>query len=465
MLRKYQQFFASLVWLHDMVGLGVAFAIAHWLRFRVLASDLNALEAETPAFALTMLVAATFVFRALGLYHSHRLTSRLTEIFELAKGVGLSLLVTIAATYFLRDERYSRLTIVLFGALAFLILATTRATARTALATFRSHGFNSRKALVVGDGDAARLVVERFASHPEYGIRVDGVIVRDAWRVGAGVAGASVVGDYSQLAALVRERAVDQVYLALPLDQQTALPGLLEDLQSSTADVKVVPDYVQFMTLHGGIEDLGGMPVVALAHGPIHGWDAVAKRAFDLAFGAVIFVMVLPVLALTALAVKLSSPGPVFYVQERMGLDGRTFRIFKFRSMRVEEPGAACKRTDAADDRTTAVGRLIRKLSIDELPQVLNVLKGDMSLVGPRPDALRFIEEERLMHEIPGYNLRYKVKVGMTGLAQVEGVRGLAPVEKRVERDLYYIRHWSLWLDFKILVRTAFGGFLSKNAY
>jgi exopolysaccharide biosynthesis polyprenyl glycosylphosphotransferase len=211
------------------------------------------------------------------------------------------------------------------------------------------------------------------------------------------------------------------------------------------------------------VEDLDGMPVIALAHGPVHGWDAVAKRSFDLVFGALILLLAAPVMLVTALLVKLTSPGPLFYAQERMGLDGRTFRILKFRSMRIDAETRGAKWATVGDDRTTPVGRLLRKYSLDELPQFFNVLRGEMSLVGPRPERPVFIEEFK--RRIPRYNQRHKVKAGITGLAQVEGWRGSTSLEKRIERDLWYIENWSLWLDFKILLRTAVGGFLSKNAY
>jgi Undecaprenyl-phosphate glucose phosphotransferase len=262
---------------------------------------------------------------------------------------------------------------------------------------------------------------------------------------------------------VLSSRQVDQVYLALPLDQHGRMRQLMTALSVHTADVKVVPDLYQYMTLHGGVEEIDGMPVIALSHGPVHGWDAVAKRAFDLVFGSIIILFAGPVMLATAFAVKVTSKGPLFYAQVRTGLDGRPFKILKFRSMRIDAEVNGAKWATAGDDRTTPVGRFIRKYSLDELPQFINVLRGEMSLVGPRPERPVFIEDFK--RQIPRYNLRHKVKAGITGLAQVEGWRGSTSLEKRIERDLYYIEHWSLWLDFKILVRTAFGGFLSKNAY
>jgi Undecaprenyl-phosphate glucose phosphotransferase len=464
MLRKHAQFFASLLWAFDMALVTTAFATAWLLRVHVVPAPAWVRAGEPATMLAISLVTFTLVFRAGGLYHSHRLTSRRHEIFALFQATALSLLLVVAATYFWRDERFSRLTLLLFGALSFGLLASTRTVARRLLAHARRRGMNLRVALVLGTGMVARSVVDRLERRPEYGIKVRGLLARDAAEVGGEVGQARVIGTFGDLGRLLEGEMVDQVYLALPLEQQGETAGLLEALATHHADVKVVPDLYQYMTLHGGIEEVDGLPIIALRNGPVHGWDAVAKRAFDLFFGSLVLVVALPVMAATALGIKLTSPGPVFYTQERMGLDGRIFRMLKFRSMRVGSD-AVFRRTSAGDDRTTPIGRFIRRVSIDELPQIVNVLRGDMSLVGPRPDALRFIQEEQLLKQVPNYNLRHKVKAGMTGLAQVEGVRGLAPLEKRVERDLWYIQNWSLWLDFKILVRTALGGFLSKNAY
>lgn len=463
MIRKYSQFFASLVWLFDMVVVTGGFAGAWFLRFHDSRTPEVPSRQETLLTYLTCLAVFTVVFRWGGLYKSHRLTARLDETFRIFRAVLLSMLVIVTAMYFLREDRYSRLTIMLFGVLSFVLLASTRTVARNFLARLRRRGHNLRSALIVGSGDLACAVAERLESRTEYGIKVAGMLSRDPLKVGQKIAGVQVLGTYEDLEGIIGERHLDQVYLALPLDQHPRISELLAALTATPVDVKVVPDLYQYMTLHGGVEDIDGMPVVSLRHGPVHGWDAVAKRIFDLAFGAFITLLASPVMLVIAALVKLTSRGPVFYAQERMGLDGRTFKILKFRSMRVDAESAGAKWATASDNRTTAIGAFIRKYSLDELPQFINVMRGEMSLVGPRPERPVFIDQFKT--QIPDYHLRHKVKAGITGLAQVEGWRGSTSLEKRIERDIYYIEHWSLWLDFKILVRTAFGGFLSKNAY
>jgi Undecaprenyl-phosphate glucose phosphotransferase len=464
MLKKHHQFFESLLWLFDMSMVTMGFALAYALRFHALTPTKGMVPfRDTAAAWATSLVIFTLVFRAGELYQSYRLSSRASEIFRLFKATCLSMLLVVAATYFFREQRYSRLTLLFFGVFAFTLLASTRTVARNFLARMRRRGFNLRTALVVGAGELGQAVVERLEKHRELGIQPVGVLAHDRSLIGRGIGAVEVIGLYSEIEDVLAERQIDQVYIALPLDQHEEIRPLLAALATSTVDVKVVPDLYQFMTLHGGVEEIDGMPIVALRHGPVHGWDAVSKRVFDLVFGVLILVLTAPVMLVTALLVKLTSPGPVFYVQERMGLDGRTFRIFKFRSMRTDAEKSGARWASAGDARTTSVGAFIRRHSIDELPQVINVLRGEMSLVGPRPERPVFIEDFK--KQIPRYNLRHKVKAGMTGLAQVEGWRGSTSIEKRIERDIYYIEHWSLWLDFTILVRTMFGGFLSKNAY
>jgi len=462
MLRKHNQFFASLVWLFDMAVVAGAFALAFAVRFMAFHADLP-MPGETGRLVVMAVAIFSLVFRWSGLYRSHRIAGRLAETFAVFKATSLSLLLLVAATYYLRDDRYSRLTLLLFGAFAAAGLATTRSLARRLLSLVRRHGHNLRYALVVGAGDLGRAVVERLEHRPEYGIKVTGLLSRTPAKVGRTVADRPVVGVYEDLERVLSERTVDQIYFALPLDQHPRIHELLAACSTSTADVKVVPDLYQYMTLHGGVEEIDGMPVVALRNGPVHGWDAVAKRAFDLLFGCVALVAASPAMLASALLVKLTSPGPVVYAQERMGLDGRTFRILKFRSMRGDAESGGARWAKARDDRTTPVGAFLRRFSLDELPQLFNVLRGDMSLVGPRPERPVFIEDFK--RRIPNYTLRHKVKAGITGLAQVEGWRGQTSLEKRIERDLYYIENWSIWLDMKILVRTALGGFLSRNAY
>jgi Undecaprenyl-phosphate glucose phosphotransferase len=253
------------------------------------------------------------------------------------------------------------------------------------------------------------------------------------------------------------------VLVALPMEQLGALKTIMATLSQETVDVRVVPDLYQYMTLCGGIDEFAGLPLINLQATSLVGWNLVIKRLFDMSLALTGMILISPLLVLVALAVRLSGRGPVFYTQERVGMDGRTFKMYKFRTMRVDAEADGAKMTVEGDPRRTAIGTVLRTLSLDELPQLWNVVRGDMSLVGPRPEQPGFVEDFK--REIPRYALRHKIKAGMTGWAQVNGMRGNTSIEKRIEMDLYYIENWSMTLDFKILARTVFGGFLSRNAY
>jgi Undecaprenyl-phosphate glucose phosphotransferase len=272
-----------------------------------------------------------------------------------------------------------------------------------------------------------------------------------------------VIGTLRELRDVLARQQVDQVLVALPSRCFHRLPRIMEICADTTVDVKLVPDVYQYATLFGGLEEFGGLPIVNLQSVGVMGINALAKRAFDLILSTLFLVLLSPLMLLVAALVKLSSPGPVLYRQERVGLDGKPFWMLKFRTMRDSAEEEGPRFAEPADPRVTRLGALLRRSSIDELPQLFNVLVGDMSLVGPRPERPVFIDNFR--RHIPRYQLRHMVKSGMTGWAQIHGLRGQTSIEKRVEYDLYYIEHWSLLLDLRILARTLAGGFLSRNAY
>ena len=263
---------------------------------------------------------------------------------------------------------------------------------------------------------------------------------------------------------IVRSARVDQVFIALPLEAQGTMEKILRELGNEMVDINVVPDLYQYAILRGSVEEFEGLPIITLSGSPMYGWNSVMKRAFDLCIGGSTLLLALPVLVLIACFVKLTSRGPVFYVQERMGFDGTVFRMVKFRTMRdgaERDTGAVWAQEN--DPRCTPFGAFLRRTSLDELPQLWNVCKGDMSLVGPRPERPILIEEFR--QSIPRYMLRHRVKAGMTGWAQVHGWRGNTSLRKRVQYDLYYITHWNPRLDIRIMWMTLFHGLFHRNAY
>jgi Undecaprenyl-phosphate glucose phosphotransferase len=466
---RFQRFYTSMKVASDVLVLALAFGCAYFTRFYgpvaqwapPLEGALPSAEETLVSFVLVLLV-FPLTFSQSRLYLTNRSRTHLGEVFAIFQATITATMILVAVTYFTR-ERYSRLTLAIFVGYAFTLISLTRVIFRQVLAEVRRRGYNLKSILVIGAGDLGRRTVETIHGHLELGFRVVGILTRKKEKLGTEIAGAPVVGLVDEVDRILDARRVDQVIIAMPIEDQPLVKQLMEQLALRTVDVKIVPDLYQYITLCGGLEEFGGLPIISLQGAPLHGWNLVFKRSFDMLAAAVVLLLCAPVMALTALLVKLTSHGPVLYRQERMGMDGRTFHILKFRTMKLDAEVRGALMAADNDPRTTALGRWLRRLSLDELPQLLNVLRGDMSLVGPRPERPVFIEEFK--RQIPKYHLRHKVKAGITGWAQINGLRGQTSIQKRIEYDLYYIENWSLLLDMKILLRTALGGFLSKNAY
>lgn len=470
MLRRHHRFFQSLQVLRDAVLSVVAFGAAYLIRFYTdLFTGLTPHSLPSPREeSLAMLVMVLLVWPAVGwacgLYVSRRARSMVAEVFDVFRVTLAAFLVLVTLTYFLRDERYSRATLILWTFLCFGLISLARVTSRALLRGIRRQGFNLRHVLVVGVEALAQQVSQTIRRESALGMRVVGHIAADGdrHRVGAYVAGVPVVGTVSDLAGTLPGLGVDQVIVALPIDKLQSLKGIMDVLSQETVDVRLIPDVYQYVTLCGSVEEFSGLPIINLQATPLLGWNLVSKRIFDVLMAGVALVLSAPVMMLVAALTWLTSGAPVFFRQERVGMDGRRFMMYKFRTMRVDSEGDSTW-TVAEDPRRTQLGCWLRRTSLDELPQLFNVLLGDMSLVGPRPEQPRYIETFK--REIPRYALRHKIKAGMTGWAQVNGMRGNTSISKRIELDLYYIENWSLLLDVKILLRTIFGGFISPHAY
>jgi len=401
--------------------------------------------------------------QAMSLYRPQRQKTPFDEMFGVFKATLAAGLLLISLAYFLREARFSRGMLAVFTVLAFLGVSLERVFFKEVLQTLRRRGYNLRYILVIGAGRLARQVLEQIDLHRELGFRPVGCLSITKRRVGTSVGGVEVIGTVRDLRRVIGERGVDQVMVALPSRSAHNLPRIMEVCADTTVDVKVVPDVYQYATLFGGLEEFGGLPIVNLQSSGVLGINAIVKRAFDLVLATLVLALLSPLMLVTAMIVKATSRGPFLYRQERVGLDGRAFQMLKFRTMREGAEAGGPQFATAGDKRTTPVGSILRRSSLDELPQLWNVLLGDMSLVGPRPERQVFIDQFR--RRIPRYQLRHMVKSGMTGWAQIHGLRGDTSIQKRVEYDLYYIEHWSLLLDLRILARTVAFGFLSRNAY
>jgi len=462
---RSRQLFASGMFAVDAVLIAGSWLAAYWLRFHGLGlpTPLGVPPLSLYLWSAAVLTpTALLVLRTFRLYRSAR-TGRLG--FELLAVVQAMVVVAAIAgvgSFYARGE-LSRTVIAVFFACATTALVTVRVAARLLLRELRRRGHNLRHVIVVGTGEPARMLLKKIRRHDDFGFRVHGLVAADAADVGRTLYEVPVLGAVAELPRLVETHNAEIIYLALERREWEAEAEALSLLADSTAAVRLVPDLSQAFRLNASVEDFDGMPVVLVTESPEQGWNAVVKRAFDLACSGLGLVALSPLLALIAVLVKLDSRGTVFYTQERVDMNGRRFHMFKFRSMRADSGSAGAAWTVKDDPRRTVLGSTLRRLSLDELPQLWNVFTGDMSLVGPRPEQPRFVEEFR--GAIPRYMLRHHVKAGMTGWAQVNGLRGDTPLEDRIRYDLYYVQNWSLWFDVRILFLTVARVFRDASAY
>jgi Undecaprenyl-phosphate glucose phosphotransferase len=463
MLARHRQIFASGVFALDALLIAGTWLGAYWLRFVALPAPLG-----VPSLTFYLWFGAVFtpvallVLRTFKIYRSAR-TARLSqELLALAQGMMIVVALAALASYFTKGE-LSRGFLAVFAVLATAALCGSRIVIRTVLRRLRREGKNLRYTLIVGTGDVAHSLIEKIHRHADFGLRLKGMVAAHAGAVGGTFDGQPVIGAIPDLPKLVEQHGVDIVYLALPRQDWTSEEEALKLLADSTAAVRLVPDLRHAFRLNPSVEDFDGMPVVLVTDSPEQGWNAVLKRSFDLVFSTFGLILLSPVMLLLAILVKMDSKGPVFYSQERVGLNGRRFRMVKFRSMRVDAEAQGTGWTTKDDPRRTRFGEVLRRLSLDELPQLWNVLVGDMSLVGPRPERPVYVDQFRAA--IPRYMLRHHVRAGLTGWAQVNGLRGDTPLERRIEYDLYYVKNWSLAFDVRIILMTFARVFRDASAY
>jgi Undecaprenyl-phosphate glucose phosphotransferase len=328
----------------------------------------------------------------------------------------------------------------------------------------RNRGYNQRFALIAGTGELCQKILQNIEHYPEMGIRVIGFLTGLREEVGKKIKNIPILGLYEDIDRIFGKKKIDILFIALTINEYQYFEGLIKKIQGDLVEIKVVPGSYEFLGLRGGMDALGDLPIVSLQSSPLYGWDSFFKRMFDLILGTLIVITTFPLMLIVSLLIKLTSAGPILYRQERIGMDGRRFQMLKFRTMKRDaekETGPIWAKEN--DPRRTKIGAFLRKTSLDELPQLFNVFKGEMSLVGPRPERPSFIKE--FTNLIPLYMLRHKIKAGMTGWAQVNGWRGNTSLEKRIEHDLYYIQHWSIGFDAKIILMTFWRGFFSKSAH
>jgi Undecaprenyl-phosphate glucose phosphotransferase len=471
-----------LVTLHVLADcfLGMAaFLIAYAIRFH---TDLIPITKGLPPVGNYMLVLpfiAVLVpvgFHLQGLYRLRRGRSRVDDFFAVFVGSILSVVFGIMATLFvqtyyatdtLRDRGAFQVSQAVWGIFLVLNVVLTfssRVAVREMLERRWRAGIGLKRILIAGSGELGRLIADKILEHRELGYQIVGFVDDRAAGDHLGYRGLPLLGTIDEAAEITVRESVDHLYVALPPEQHVRTLELLDSTSREMVDVKVVPDLLQVIALRARLEDLDGVPVININDVPLQGFNSVLKRMIDMAISSAALLALAAPIAIIFVLVRLTSRGPVFYRQERMGLDGKSFSIVKFRSMYDDaERHTGPVWTIPGDPRVTPLGKFLRRSNLDELPQLWNVFRGDMSIVGPRPERPHFVAQFK--HKIPQYMLRHKVKAGLTGWAQVNGWRGNTPLEKRIEYDLYYIENWSVRLDLKIMWLTLLRGFFHKHAY
>jgi len=457
----------------------IAFLLAYVLRFE---TGLIPVTKGYPPFSQYVNVLpfigilVPLAYHMQGIYRLRRGRSRVDDFFAVFVGSILSVCLGIGATLYVqvyyvpeldKDKgiyEISQLVWAMFLVLNVGLTYASRELVREALERRWKAGIGLKRVLIAGAGELGRIVADKVLEHRELGYKVVGFVDDRAGGDHLGYRGLPLLGTLCEASEILQRERIDQLYIALALDEHVKMVSLVESANREIVDIKVVPDLVQVIALRARLEELDGIPIINIHDVPLKGLNSVLKRTIDVLISAAALLVLSPIVATIAALVRLSSTGPAFFRQERMGLDGKRFFVWKFRSMydgAERETGPVWARED--DPRCTPVGRMLRRFSLDEIPQLWNVLTGDMSLVGPRPERPFFVEQFK--QRIPQYMLRHKVKAGLTGWAQVNGWRGNTSLEKRIEYDLYYIENWSVSLDFKILWLTLIKGFFHKHAY
>ncbi len=406
------------------------------------------------------LIATFFIYR---LYHTRRGHSRVDLFYTVVSAVSIAAVIATALTYLtFRGDRALARGMVIYSWILTVLLVMLGRMIVGRLQRYVRRRYPERL-LLVGTGEVARMVLQKTLQSPQLGYRIIGFV--NGAETAKEVAGLPVLGTQSQLAEIVREHQVSEVVIALPEASHDELLDMITACEGERASVRIFPDLFQIIASELSISDLDGLPLLTVRDAALRGWKVTVKRAMDIIVSGIGLVALSPFMMFIALLVRLESKGPVFYSQERVGLDGKPFPMFKFRSMRVDaEQDTGPVWATADDPRKTRLGALLRKTSIDELPQLINVLLGDMSLVGPRPERPVFVEQFKQV--VPRYMERHQEKAGITGWAQVNGLRGDTSIIERTKYDLYYIENWSLLFDIKILLRTIVNQFKGdRNAY
>lgn len=472
MIKDNQQHFNRLQVVMDAVVVIVSYAFAWWLKFSsgFVDKEIGVLSFEFYMRALILIVPLyILLYYAFNLYTPKRVQGRRLEFSNivLANTVGLLILMAgffLALSYSEQLKNFSRSMFIYFFMINIILEEIERLMIRAFLRSIRKNGYNQKHILLVGYSKAAEQYIDRIKQNPQWGYNIRGILDDNIAR-GTMYKGVKVIGSVGNLSYILPENKLDEIAITLGLEEYYKLEKIVAECEKSGVHTKFIPDYGNIIPTRPYTEDLLGLPVINIRYVPLSNtFNALIKRLTDIIGSIICIIIFSPIMLTSAVLVKMTSKGPLIFKQERVGLHNKPFQMYKFRTMYVQTEEEEKKGwTQKNDPRVTSVGRFLRKTSLDEFPQLFNVLKGNMSLVGPRPERPQYVEKFR--EEIPRYMIKHQVRPGMTGWAQVNGYRGDTSIRKRIEHDLYYIENWTLGLDIKILFLTVFKGFINKNAY
>ncbi|MGE4272450.1 MAG: undecaprenyl-phosphate glucose phosphotransferase [Desulfitobacterium sp.] len=463
MIRENQETLNKLQIILDLAMVIIALVLAYWLRFFNYEEGHLGFDNYIPALIL-LVPLHSLLYYFLGLYEPRRRQSITLEVGKIIRANLLSTMILLALLYFLKEIDYSRQVLIYFVVLTSVLTIGERVALRAILYNIRKNGYNKKHVLIIGTGRLAKRLIESLTENRYLGYEIIGII-DEIIEVGKKLAGVAVIGGVDDLEDIIKDSKIDEIFITISTKDYDKFRTIIKICEKSGVRTQIVPDYARFIPAKPQMDEIDGIPLINIRHVPLDNFlKAFSKRVFDIVTSFVGLLICFPLFMLILIGIKIDSPGPVFFAQERVGLNKKSFLMYKFRTMGVQASENSDKEwTTKGDNRKTRLGNLLRKTSLDELPQLWNVLKGDMSLVGPRPERPYFVSQFK--EKIPRYMVKHQVRPGITGWAQVNGWRGDTSIRKRIECDIYYIENWTFMFDVKILFMTVFRGFVNKNAY
>ncbi|WP_320817121.1 undecaprenyl-phosphate glucose phosphotransferase [Romboutsia timonensis] len=464
MIRENQKFLNNIQIIVDMAIIVVSFLLAYYIRFYILNGYKSMSFSDLFIPILISIPMYLLLYTIFDLYTAKRTKSIYKEIFDIVKVNFVAALILILGLYVFKIVNFSRVTLALFVILNTTITSINRLCLRYTLRKYRKKGLNQKHCLIIGATNTSKELINRINKNKHWGYNVVGIIDNHKNKDGY-FEDFKVIGNFEDVEYVLDNRHIDIVFITISAEEYIHIGSLLKACERAGVKTNIIPYYHKYVPAKPRMDDLDGLTMVDTRYVPLDSYImAFSKRIFDIVFSLFAIILVSPIMLLSVIMIKLTSPGPVIYKQERVGLNRKKFYMYKFRSMKVQtEEEEKTKWSTKNDPRKTKWGSFMRKTSIDELPQFFNVLKGDMSIIGPRPERPYFVEKFR--DEIPRYMIKHQVRPGITGWAQVSGFRGDTSIEGRIEHDLEYIENWTFFFDIKIVFLTIFKGFINKNAY